>query len=61
MGILDEIMDGIKEKPETTQQAAPAPQAGPGKEDVEKEQADTDKSMHGYSDQFKKQYGDKKK
>ena len=59
MGILDEIMDGIKEKPETTQQAAPAPT--PLVEPTKQEQAGADKSMHDYSDQFKKQYGDKKK
>jgi len=56
-GLLDEVMDGIaaKEKPGEQKPAAPTtPQAG------EKPPADgTDKPLHTYSDDFKKQYGDR--
>jgi hypothetical protein len=57
-GILDELMDGIAAKEKQGGQTPPATTpSAPGQTPPPAE--GTDKPLHTYSDDFKKQYGDR--
>jgi len=66
-GILDDVMDGIAAKEKQGGQTPPATTTAPAQQTAtlpEQQQQYAppagDKSMHGYSEQFKKQYGERK-